>query len=189
MPDPGGVNPVGGKVRAFFALWPDPATRARLLQATRRLHRLVGGRPTRPDTLHLTLVFLGDVEVGRLPELNLAVARVNCPGFDLAFDQEACWRHNRVAHLGASQPPPGLFDLVDRLSAQLRDAGFAFDTRPYVPHITLIRRADCARFPKPSNENPAPEPIPWSAREFVLVKSSLRPEGARYEPMGRWPLP
>lgn len=188
MPDPGEVTSAGARARVFFALWPAPEAQARLTRETQRLHRLLGGRPTHPDTLHLTLVFVGDVEAPRLGELAAAAAKVSCPAFDLSFDREACWRHNRIAHVGVSRPPQALLDLVGQLSAGLRNAGLAFDARPYVPHITLIREADCARFPKPANENPALEPIPWSARDFVLVKSSLRPEGARYEQLGRWPL-
>lgn len=188
MPDPGEVNSAGARARVFFALWPAPEARARLRQETQRLHRLLGGRPTHPDTLHLTLVFIGDVETGRLGELAEVAEKISCPAFDLLFDRAACWRHNHIAHIGVSRPPQALFFLVGQLSDGLRDAGLTFDARPYVPHITLIRKADCARFPKPANENPAPEPIPWYARDFVLVKSSLRPEGARYEQLGRWPL-
>lgn len=192
MPDRGDVNRPSEKSRVFFALWPGPEARARLHQETRRLHRLLGGKPTHPDTLHLTLVFVGDVEKGRLDDLARAAARVKCPGFEMAFDREACWRHNHIAHVGINQPPDILFELVEQLSSNLKAAEISFDARPYKPHITLIRKADCARLPartnESPNENPALEPIRWLARDFVLVRSSLRPEGARYEQLGRWPL-
>ncbi len=204
MSDPGEVNQTGGKSRVFFALWPDRDVRARLHLETQRLHRLLGGRPTHPDSLHLTLVFVGDVDNGRLPGLANAGARVKCPPFEMAFDRQACWRHNHIAHLGVARPPEALFELVEQLSYNLGTAGITFDVRPYKPHITLIRKADCARFPSRGdehsnvsasesvgdnpNENPALQPIRWSARDFVLVRSSLRPGGARYEQLGRWPL-
>jgi 2'-5' RNA ligase len=128
---------------------------------------------------------------------------VTSPRFELSLDREACWRHNHIAHLGASQPPAALFDLVGRLSVNLKAAGIAFDARPFAPHVTLVRKADCARHlargkdgneagnevgNEAGNENPASGPIRWSARDFVLVRSSLRAEGARYEQLGRWPL-
>lgn len=192
MPDPGEVNQTGGKSRVFFALWPGPDVRARLHRETQRLHRLLGGKLTHPDTLHLTLVFVGDVENSRLRELADAAVRVKCPAFAVVFDREACWRHNHIAHLGVARPPEALFELVEQLSSNLKAAEICFDRRPYKPHITLIRKADCARFSsrgdETSNENPALEPIRWSARDFVLVRSSLRPGGARYEQLGHWPL-
>lgn len=184
-----------GQSRVFFTLWPDPAVRARLHTESLRLSRLLGGKPSQPDSLHLTLVFVGGVENARLADLAAVAERVTSPRFELSLDREACWRHNHIAHLGASQPPAALFDLVGRLSVNLKAAGIAFDARPFAPHVTLVRKADCARHPargklgnEVGNENPASGPIRWSARDFVLVRSSLRAEGARYEQMGRWPL-
>jgi 2'-5' RNA ligase len=47
-------------VRLFFALWPDQATVRTLSQWADSAHEICGGRVMRPDTLHLTLAFLGD---------------------------------------------------------------------------------------------------------------------------------
>jgi 2'-5' RNA ligase len=184
------VNQASEKSRVFFALWPEPDVRARLHQETLRLHRRLGGKPTHPDTLHLTLVFIGDVENSLLKDLAATAARIDCPGFELEFDREACWHHNHIAHIGIDQPPTELFELVDQIASHLKVAGISFDVRPYTPHITLVRKADCARFISRAvtTENPALEPIRWLARDFVLVRSSLRSEGARYEQLGRWPL-
>lgn len=180
------MTETAGQSRVFFALWPTPELRRRLHRETRRLHHLLDGRPTRPDTLHLTLVFIGTVDNRRLPELAAVASRIRCAAFDLRFDQVDCWRHNRIAHLGTARPPMALLDLVAQLSGHLKAAGVVFDERAYTPHITLVRKADCSRMDR--NENPAPEPIDWFARDFVLVRSSLRPDGAHYEQLGRWPL-
>jgi 2'-5' RNA ligase len=188
MPDHGAVSGDAGKSRVFFALWPEPVLSTRLHAESMRLHRLVGGRPTRPETLHLTLVFVGEVANSRLEDLGAAAGAVKCPPFEMLFDRETCWRHNHIAHLGASRPPAALFNLVGQLSANLKAAEIAFDVRPFSPHITLVRKADCARFAPEGKENPAREPVRWSARDFVLVKSSLHAKGACYERLGRWPL-
>ena len=182
------MNADSGTVRVFFALWPTDDVRDRIYRAAQGLHRRLGGRLTRPDTLHLTLVFLGDVDSAKVVDLATAAGQIHSPGFELALDTRACWARNHIAHLTISTPSPGLLGLVEQLSDRLREAGVTFDARRYVPHVTLIRHADCSRFPEPANEHPAPEPLFWSARDFVLVKSSLRPEGARYEQLGRWPL-
>jgi 2'-5' RNA ligase len=188
MPDRGQVIPLGGKSRVFFALWPDPAARARLHAESLGLHQQLGGRVTHPDTLHLTLVFIGDVENDRVDDLRVAASRVKAGAFELCFDKVECWSHNHIAHLAVSKAPDDLFELVRQLTGHLRDTGIPFDARRYTPHLTLLRKADCNRWTSSRNENPAQGPICWLARDFVLVKSSLRPGGARYEQLGCWPL-
>jgi 2'-5' RNA ligase len=169
-------------MREFFALWPEPALRTRLASIAAGLHAGLGGRITRPDTLHLTLVFIGEVDEERQPTLLEVAAGAGAPAFEVFFDRLHCWHHNRIAHLAASQTPAALADLVRQLEHGLDAVGIARDKRPYVPHITLLRQADCAKL------KPAPMALAWPARDFVLVKSNSRPGGVRYEELGRWPL-
>ncbi len=158
------------------------------------MQRQLGGKATRPDTLHLTLVFVGDVENGLIETLKLAASKVGAAAFAAEFDRMGCWRHNRIAYRAMSRAPDALLELVGSLGKNLAEARIPFDARPYKPHVTLVRKADCSRLASlvnsmdGANENPASEPIRWPARDFVLVKSSLRAEGARYEQLGRWPL-
>lgn len=182
MPDRQDVN--AQRLRVFFALWPDGAIRAELDAAAGKLHALRGGRRTRPETIHLTLVFIGEIKQARLPEVLAAAEGVVAPGIELLFDRTHCWRHNKIAHLAASQPPAALLELVRQLETRLEAAGIPFDRRPYAPHITLLRKADCSA----QMTNPALAPIRWLARDFMLVCSSLRSGGALYQQLGRWPL-
>jgi len=161
--------------------------RKRLHALSGILHDRLGGRRTHPDTLHLTLVFVGEVENALLTPMREAASRVGIPPFEMVFDRLDCWRHNHIAHVGLAETPAALRALVDGLGAALGKAGIPFDARPFKAHVTLLRKADCMKFGG-QNENPALEPIRWSARDFVLVRSSLRPEGARYERLAGWPL-
>lgn len=131
--------------RVFFALWPDEPLRHSLHKASDLLHQAHGGRRMQPDTMHLTLLFIGALARERLPELQMAAANIQLPQFEVVFDQADCWPHNHIAFLAASRPPAGLFDLVRTLEAQVDQAGIAFDRRPYKPHITLVRNADCKK--------------------------------------------
>ncbi len=187
--------------RVFFALWPDEELRAQLHKASGLLHRAHGGRRMQADTVHLTLLFVGTIARERLSDLQAAANSIQLPRFDVTFDQADCWRHNRIAFLTASEPPAGLFDLVRALEALAAQADIAFDHRPYKPHITLVRNADCKNAVSVQanvgeagversgrNPRPAPEPILWPARDFVLVESSSNANGASYRVLARWPL-
>ncbi len=179
----------GETARVFFALWPDAAAAAHMHAIAEQWHDSLGGRVTREDTLHATLVFIGEIETARLPVLLALASGIELPGFELALDRRDCWRHNRIAHLGASRMPEALSNLQSELAARVRAAGFEIEKRPFSPHITLIRKADCKNSATESvtNKNPA-QPVAWTVRDFVLVKSSLSANASRYEQIGRWPL-
>jgi len=175
--------------RVFFALWPDEDVRDALMKGTAALQARHGGRPTRPDSVHLTLVFVGQVDARLLPELKAMAETLRVERFVTDFDVAECWRHNHIGCLGANKVPVNLLTLVKELETGLKAMGISFDRRPYKPHVTLLRKADCREEAVClAKKNPALQQIRWPARDFVLVKSSLRPEGARYEELGRWPL-
>jgi len=54
--------------------------------------------------------------------------------------------------------------------------------RPFTPHVTLVRDAQCA----PLAESPTA--IEWRVRQLTLMQSQLLPGGARYEILRAWPL-
>ena len=176
--------------RVFFALWPDKAAASRLHALARQLHARLGGRLMREDSLHATLAVIGDIAPERVAELRVAADAVRAPGFQLAFDVAACWRHNHIAYLGMRRIPHALHGLQADLAARLRAAGFMLEARVFSPHVTLLRKAECAEMAnsKMDKENPATEPVAWAVRDFVLVRSSIGANGSRYEQIGRWPL-
>jgi len=169
--------------RIFFALWPDAAVRADLMRQGREMHRVLGGKLTREESVHLTLVFLGDVALQRLPALQARAAAVRIEPFVLRIEQAGCWRHNNIGWVGPNQTPPALVRLAADLEEALGEEGFRFDRRPYAAHITLLRKARCAPM-----ETSIPA-IDWHIREFVLVRSELSNEGSRYSIVHRWAAP
>ncbi len=163
--------------------------RARLAAQARRLHQLWGGRIMRPETLHLTLVFIGNVAHNLLPNRLGVPHGVDIPAFATVFDRADCWRHNRIGFLTATSPPQALFDLVQALEGSLIQAGIDFDRRPYQPHITLLRNVTCGSRTLAGDEAAADfQPITWDAREIVLLGSSASPVGVVYRPLATYPL-
>jgi len=186
--------------RVFFALWPDDAERAALAAWQPALHKLCGGRSMRADTLHATLVFLGDVVLHRLEALQLAAQEADGESFDLAFDVAHYWGHNHIVLAVPHAVPPQLVQLVHILERRLIKHHFHFDKRPYKPHVTLLRHAQWSDAPKVGNPLPtagwaelAPplsemQRVVWRAKSFALVQSVHDDEGANYWVLARFPL-
>ena len=169
-------------VRVFFALWPDAAMRTALAGLSKQLHARCGGRRTRAESIHITLAFLGEVEAARVAELQGLAAQLQCPSFDFELARTGWWRHNHIAWVAPDTVPQGLTDLVSALQSRLKVAGFRVDERAYLPHVTLLREADCPR------ALAVVQPLRWMARDFVMVKSVAGGKGSAYEIIGRWVL-
>ena len=170
------------KLRLFFALWPDAATRCALHARARALHAECGGRLMRRDTIHLTLAFLGDTPVRELERLRALAAQLGGQRFTFALDRVGGWKRNRILWSGPSVAQPALIALAQGLARSLREAGFVLDERAFAPHVTLVRNADAA----PAEAQV--EPLRWDVDEFVLVASERSAAGAHYRTIGRWPL-
>jgi 2'-5' RNA ligase len=177
---------VQDKHRVFFALWPVDDVARQFDEAGRQAHRALGGRRMRRETLHLTLAFVGDVAPDRLGELRDIAGVICLPPFNPVFDRLQCLARKKIAWAAASIVPPELRDLAAALAERLKAAGFRTEERPFAAHVTLLRHARCE---KEENELPAGGlQIDWPVRDFVLVESVLRPEGASYRILQRWPL-
>ena len=166
-------------VRLFFALWPESDLQAKLAAwATRAAGK---GRAMRRENIHLTLAFLGDTDAALLPDL-IALARdlVFAP-VRLSLDRIGYWKHNRIIWCGAEEDPPALTALVEGLRARLDAAGIAYDPKPFVSHVTLVRKAlglDAA---------PAWVPLVWDVRDFALVRSAQIEGRVTYQVVQRFP--
>jgi 2'-5' RNA ligase len=167
-------------VRLFFALWPDDLVRARLEAWSRELHAACGGRPTRPENLHVTLAFLGSVEDARVGEIERTAAEVPPCAATLVLDRPGYWKHNRIVWAGASAVPRALDALVADLRSALARSEIGVDSKGFVSHVTLLRDA------REPGGMPALEPIEWKLDGFVLVRSVALPRGSRYEVMKAW---
>ena len=173
-------RPAVPRVRLFFTLWPDESVRAQLAHWTRELHAVCGGRPTRPENLHVTLAFLGSVEEARLAEVERAADTAGLRACTLILDRPGYWKHNRIAWAGASVVPGELDVLVAELRSALARSHIGFDSKGFVSHVTLLRDA---REPKAM---PALQQIPWDIDGFALVRSLTLPRGSRYEVLKSW---
>lgn len=175
------VQPKSTTLRMFFALWPSAAVATELAKAGRGLHEVCGGRLTRAETIHLTLAFLGEVELEKVDDLLKLAGQVRAHAFSLNLIRLGWWPRNRIVWAAPEEVPPELVLLVDDLQRNLRGAGVGFDAKPFVPHITLLRKGNCKDKPLPAMS------VKWSVVDFVLVRSVPSERGSAYEVLGRWP--
>jgi 2'-5' RNA ligase len=168
--------------RLFFAAWPAPEVQEALGKLALELKPGCGGRAIPARNIHLTLVFLGDVERASLPRIEALARAVVASRFDLNVDRIQYWRHNRIVWAGVTRCPPAALALVEQLEAGVADAGMRVERRPYVPHVTLLR--DALRSPADA----AVPAIAWPVDRFALVESVQRDRGRVYEPLREWPL-
>jgi len=181
-------------MRAFIAIdLPEPV-RATLAGAQQRLRvACPDARWTRPEGIHLTLKFLGEISDAQTRQVVEALAltgafepfSVEVKGF--GFFPQA--RRPCVLWAGLVAPP-AIEELAARVESHMEKIGFQREDRAFTPHLTL------ARFPVPRPQ-PAlvaavaewadPSLGRFEASEFFLFESKLSPKGAQYRKVMRFP--
>ncbi len=169
-------------MRLFFALWPDPATQLAWYDRVSPLLRQMGGRRMPAASLHLTLHFLGETPVDRLPALLDLGADLAREAIALRFDRLECWKKAELLCLRAEEPPE-LQRLIGRLATGLSLLGLPVERRRFKAHVTLARRLACE-----TPSLPLWPVLEWRAPALALVRSRLSQEGAEYTPLAQWPL-
>lgn len=185
--------------RLFIGLAPDAATRARLAAAAGLREALGpaarGLRFAAPETLHLTLRFLGEVEAARVPAVGEALRRAAAAAGPFALEVGGARAlpgpgRPRVLHLAVAGDLAALAALAAGLEARLVAAGLPPEPRPFRPHLTVARPRGRAR---PAGLAAALAAtgagrIAWPVREVTLFESHLGAGGARHVPLLVAPL-
>lgn len=166
--------------RLFFALCPDPQTRNKLAAVCSNTG-LSTGNPVLPANLHMTIAFLGGVEIVRLEQLNTATANICMHAFSLVIDRSGWWEQARVFWAAPAQVPDALLALHGSIARMIGDCGMTVESRAYLPHITLARNVN-------SPVSIEFEPIQWDARDLCLVESIPHLGYAEYKIIQRWAL-
>lgn len=166
--------------RLFFALWPAPELQRTIMQAGTRAAQAarIEGRAVRIEGLHMTVLFVGPVAAEREAALHAAADAVRITSFSLSLDVVGSFDGARVLWVGCRSVPAALGDLARQLRERVAAAGFEFDRKPLVPHVTVMR--DIARGPAPT----AIAPIAWEVDTLALVHSA---PGSRYHLVSQWP--
>jgi 2'-5' RNA ligase len=147
-------------------------------------------RPVRPEALHVTLVFLGwqdesaaeriaESAFGSLPAA--AAPRLSATGVRAVPPRDA-----RLFALDLDDEGGRATALQAAMAGVLEGGGFYRpEKRPFWPHVTLARVKRGERRVAPLPDDPAPPGEPFDAGVVTLYRSTLRPQGALYEPLAR----
>jgi len=168
--------------RYFFAVWPDDQVRRALAQWSAAMGPDPRARRVAPDKLHITLAFVGELEAPGLDAVRRAADGVELAALNLSLDRIGFWKRSGIIWCGSSSGAAGLERLAADLRGRLARLGYRVDDRPFVPHVTLYRRA--RRRPKwPARR------IDWHIDGFSLAASRLFADGPRYESVHHWCVP
>jgi 2'-5' RNA ligase len=143
-----------------------------------------------PESLHLTLRFLGGVSPDRLDALRTDLRGLGERPFRLALDGVGTFGGRsavRVVWVGLGEGTEPAAELAERVEAVCQAAGLEAETRPFRGHVTLARARGSRGAPLPELPSP-PALAPWTATEFVLYESRLGRPNATYLPLERFPL-
>jgi 2'-5' RNA ligase len=181
-------------MRAFIAIDLPATVHAALAEAQQDFRNACrDARWTRPEGIHLTLKFLGEISDAQTKQVVEALARigpfeplsVEVKGF--GFFPQA--QRPRVFWAGV-EAPPALAELAARVESHMEKIGFVREDRAFSPHLTL------ARFQVPRAQSALEAAIAgraatslgrFEASEFFLFESKLSPQGAQYRKVMRFP--
>jgi 2'-5' RNA ligase len=189
-------------VRAFAALELPAPVLARLGAVLAALPAAVprgSVRWARPEGIHLTLQFYGEVKPEQLPALQAALAGVAAVAAPLTLDLAGLGAfpnpaRARVVWVGVQGDLEALRRLQQAVEAAGQGLGFRPEERGYHPHLTLgrvnqpLRPADQGRLAEALGRTPVPAGAPFHLAELSLMRSELRPGGAVYTRLSAAPL-
>jgi RNA 2',3'-cyclic 3'-phosphodiesterase len=142
-----------------------------------------------PSNIHLTLKFLGDVTVTRIPVVCSAVDRAAhlSRTFEIEVGGAGCFpsvKKPRVFWVGLTGVPDGLVRLHALIEEELVGKGFAPDTRKFSPHLTIGRVRLPKNAPRVAEDLVATgfEPEIFQTTEVIVMRSDLNPSGSIYTP-------
>jgi RNA 2',3'-cyclic 3'-phosphodiesterase len=169
-------------MRLFAGVELDEATRSScslVQEALRAAH--FQARYEAPEKLHLTIAFLGSVNVEKLADVEGALGQVAVSHrrLEIEFNRVGAFPHARrprIVYLGSYDAGPEYRALAGALRGAYAGLGFSFD-EDAVAHVTIARVKGGSLRPLPQLE---PQPVILGVSEIVLFESLPHEGSTRY---------
>ncbi|MBW2030364.1 MAG: RNA 2',3'-cyclic phosphodiesterase [Deltaproteobacteria bacterium] len=186
-------------IRSFLAFELPPDIRGVLERVSAEVRKSdLDIRWVRVENIHLTVIFMGSIDQGRISHMEQDIGRVcaRTRAFEISVKGVGFFpdmRRPRVVWLGLDGELERLSRFRDDLQRPLARFGIKEEKRPFRPHLTLGRfrkrgsqqRARLEEIVRKYGNLKSP---PCSVEELVLFKSDLKPTGAEYTKLASWPL-
>ncbi len=177
-------------IRSFLAIGIPEEILGEIGRLQERLRREIQGdvRWVRPEGIHLTLKFFGDIPEGAVSDISAVVekAAAGHEPLDLSVSGAGVFpdlRRPRVLWLGMTGDVERLLTLQTTLERELQRIGFPREERPFRPHLTLARIRSpqgLTGLGRALEKRGGCEAGRFVAAGISLLKSDLTPRGAIY---------
>ncbi len=145
-------------------------------------------RWVRPENIHLTLKFLGDIEAVNIDEIAEAISKTVKGYTSISLKAKGIGvfpgiKRPRVLWVGLTDQSESLVRLQKTLDENLQALGFPREKRPFRGHLTMGRikdNIDVKKFGDALMAFRDFETETFTASQLVLYKSELKPSGAVY---------
>lgn len=186
------------KIRSFLALDPPEEVLREITAVQNRLRKLIEGdiRWVRPEGIHLTFKFFGDVSVDDVANIATVVEKAveGERPFSLSIGGAGVFpdpHRPRVIWLGMNGDVERLLVFQKGLDQALLQIGFPREERPFRPHLTLGRIKTSKGLIGLAQALEAGEE--YTAGRFIasglsLMQSELTPRGAIYTKLKWFPF-
>jgi 2'-5' RNA ligase len=194
-------------MRLFIALDIDEKIRERIARFLEGVQPFApDARWVKPESLHVTLKFIGEQSESALDQMKGALETVRTDANEIHFRGYGFFptpKSARVFWIGM-ETGPELATLAATIDAQMPGLGIAQETRPFSPHLTLARAPGGSGAPHRHKEDkpnrvfqhlqeklaalPQPDFGSMTPREFFLYQSHLSPKGSTYTKLQRFAL-
>ena len=194
-------------MRLFIALDIDDAIRERIARFVDGVSAFApDARWAKPESLHVTLKFIGEQPEAAVERLKDALATIAATPADIHFRGYGFFptaKSPRVFWLGLESGPQ-LAALAKAIDEKMAALGIPKEDRAFSPHLTLARGRGGSGSPRLNKEDgpnrifqclqekltalTAPEFGSMTAREFFLYQSHLSPKGSKYTKLARFDL-
>jgi len=196
-------------MRIFIGIDLDPEVRARIQRFLEGVESFApDARWVRPESLHVTLKFIGEQPLEqveaiteRLRRVESGAIEIRCGGygfFPTAMAPRVFWIG---IHAGAQ-----LAELAESTDVATSELGIPREDRPFSPHLTLARAGAGRSSGSPKwRKGDGPNAVfavlakrlaamgefdfgTMTAHEFILYQSQLSPKGSKYTKLQRFPM-
>lgn len=179
-------------MRLFIALDIPSEIRARLTEYMERARALApDARWARVEGLHVTLKFIGHVDDAVVGEIKSALASIKAAPFEVRFAGVGFFPNPNAGRVfwAAVDGGDSLAHLASTIDAAMAKLGLQRETKPYHPHLTLVRASSRPlRELRPLVADPPPQFGTMTAREFFLYQSQPQKGGSKYTKLERFGL-